>query len=183
MKILSQNKHPLSSGDCLHPTDHKHRSWVIVFTGSLMKGIKTCSRLTMSEEWFSDLAVIAMYYSERFEVEVKIRARRNMSGSLCKGSSKKALSRESVWLNRRVKKETNNYCCCTVLLVLNIVSHIWQIYTSEIKMKKIYISKHYPPFLLPHSFGPGMFALNSHTYNPLFDEILDQSLKVFFLVV
>ena len=26
---------------------------------------------------------------------------------------------------------------------------------------------------LPHSFGPGMFALNFHTYNPLFKKILD----------
>ena len=36
----------------------------------MMKRIKTCSRSTMSEERFSDLAVIATYYSERFEVKV-----------------------------------------------------------------------------------------------------------------
>ena len=36
---------------------------------SLMKRIKTCTRSTMSEEYFSDLAVIAMHYPERFEVE------------------------------------------------------------------------------------------------------------------
>ena len=40
-------------------------------------------------------------------------------------------------------------------------------------MTKIYIFKHYPPLSLPHSFGPGTFALNSHTYNPLFEKILD----------
>ena len=34
---------------------------------SLMKRIKTCTRSTMSEERFSDLAVIAMHYPERFE--------------------------------------------------------------------------------------------------------------------
>jgi len=36
---------------------------------SLMKRIKTYSRSPMSEERFSDLAVIAMHYSERFEVD------------------------------------------------------------------------------------------------------------------
>ena len=49
-------------------------------------------------------------------------------------------------------------------------------------MKKIYIFKHNPnpnlnlsPF--PHSFGPGTFALNSHTYKPLFEKILDPPLS------
>ena len=44
-------------------------------------------------------------------------------------------------------------------------------------MKKIYIFKHYPPppLPLPHSFGPGTFALHSH-YNPLFEKILDPPL-------
>ena len=46
-------------------------------------------------------------------------------------------------------------------------------------MKKIYIFKHYlpppAPFPLPHSFGPGTFALHSH-YNPLFEKILDPPL-------
>ena len=36
---------------------------------SLMKRIKTCTRSTMSEVYSSDLAVIAMHYPERFEVE------------------------------------------------------------------------------------------------------------------
>ena len=37
----------------------------------LMKWIKTCS--TMSEEWFSNLAVIVMYYSKRFaQIEVEV---------------------------------------------------------------------------------------------------------------
>ena len=53
----------------------------------------------------------------------------------------------------------------------SLVSQIWQIYTSEVKMKKIYIFKHDPPLPLPHSFGPGTFALHSH-YNPLFEKIL-----------
>ena len=35
----------------------------------LMKRIKTCTRSTMSEERFSDLAVIAMHYLERFVVD------------------------------------------------------------------------------------------------------------------
>ena len=36
---------------------------------SLMKRIKTCTRSTMSEQRFSDLAVIAMLFPERFEVD------------------------------------------------------------------------------------------------------------------
>ena len=36
---------------------------------SLMKRIKTCTRSTMSEERFSDLAVIAMHYPKRFELD------------------------------------------------------------------------------------------------------------------
>ena len=44
-------------------------------------------------------------------------------------------------------------------------------------MKEIYIYKHYPP--LPHSFGPGTFALKSHTYNPLFEKILDPPLDFY----
>ena len=36
---------------------------------SLMKRIKTCTRSTMSEERISDLAVIAMPYPEKFEVD------------------------------------------------------------------------------------------------------------------
>ena len=60
-----------------------------------------------------------------------------------------------------------------------MVSRIWQIY-SEIKMKKIYIFITLP---LPHSFGPGMFALNSHSYNPLFEKILDPPLKFHIRVI
>ena len=80
---------------------------------SLIKWIKTCSRSTTPEKRFSDLAV------DRHVLLRVIRGRRDMLASLDKGSSKKALSYQSVWLNRRVKKETNNYRCCTVLLVLN----------------------------------------------------------------
>ena len=54
-------------------------------------------------------------------------------------------------------------------------------------MKKIYIFKHNPnpnaPPPLPHSFGPGMFALNSHSYNPLFEKILDPPLKFHIRVI
>ena len=55
---------------------------------SLMKRIKTCTRSTMSEERFSDLAVIAMHYPERFEVDeiceafVKAHPRRLFQASL-----------------------------------------------------------------------------------------------------
>ena len=36
---------------------------------SLMKRIKTCTRSTMCEERFPDLAIIAMHYPERLEVD------------------------------------------------------------------------------------------------------------------
>ena len=42
-------------------------------------------------------------------------------------------------------------------------------------MKKIYIFKHDLPSH-PHSFCSGTFALNSHTYNPLFEKIVDPPL-------
>ena len=57
---------------------------------SLMKRIKTYSRSRMSEERFSDLAVIAMHYSERFEVDeicqafVKAHPRRLFQANLIK---------------------------------------------------------------------------------------------------
>ena len=47
-------------------------------------------------------------------------------------------------------------------------------------MKKIYIFKHNPnpnALPLPHSFAPGTFAMNSHSYNPLFQKILDAPLQ------
>ena len=61
-------------------------------------------------------SLISQTDSDRHALLRKIwgRGRRDMPGSFCKGSSKKALSSWSVWLNRRVKKETNNYPCCTV---------------------------------------------------------------------
>ena len=42
-------------------------------------------------------------------------------------------------------------------------------------MSKIYVFKHYPPPPPPPPpfLGCGTFALNSHTYNPLFEKILD----------
>ena len=36
---------------------------------SLMKRIKTCTRSAMCEERFPDLAIIAVHYPERFEVD------------------------------------------------------------------------------------------------------------------
>ena len=55
--------------------------------------------------------------------------------------------------------------------------------SSEIQNKtEIYIfrrnpnSNRSPTRHLFHSFGPGTFALNSHTYNPLFGKILDPPL-------
>ena len=44
-------------------------------------------------------------------------------------------------------------------------------------MSKIYVFKHYPPTPPPPPFlGPGRFALNSHTYYPVFEKILDPPL-------
>ena len=139
---------------------------------SLMKWIKTFSRSKTSEERFSDLAV------DRHVLLRVIRGRWGMPASLCKGSSKKALSCQSVWLKRRVKKETKNYHCCTVLLVLNnSVSNLTNLYLWNQNIENLRIQTLPSNSPLPHSFGPGMFALNSHTYNPLFEKILDPPLK------
>ena len=40
-------------------------------------------------------------------------------------------------------------------------------------MSKIYVFKYYAPTPPPPFLGPGTFALNSRTYNPLFEKILD----------
>ena len=97
-----------------------------------MKWIKTWSRSRTLEERFSDLA------ADRHILLREIRGRRDKPASLCKlqeGSFKLICLRD-------------NYRCCTVLLVrLMIVSQIWQIYTSSIKLSKIYVFKHYPPNL------------------------------------
>ena len=58
--------------------------------------------------------------------------------------------------------------------------------SSEIQMKKSTYSDDNrltltlpptPPHL-SHSFGPGTFALSSHTYNPLFEKIPDPPLQL-----
>ena len=112
----------------------------------------------MSEERFSDLAVIAMHYSERFEVDetcqafVKARPRRLFQASIV------------CLIKLTGKKETNNYHCCPLLLVLNNSA----LNSCEIKMKKIYILKQKPNGNNPtppsspsltHSLGSGAFAL------------------------
>ena len=63
---------------------------------SLMKWIKTCSRSTTPEGRFSDLAV------DPHVLLWVIQGRRDMPASLYKGSSKKALSCQSVWLRKKV---------------------------------------------------------------------------------
>ena len=44
-------------------------------------------------------------------------------------------------------------------------------------MSKIYVFKHCPPTPPSPFLGPRTFALNSHTYNPLFEKILDPPLR------
>ena len=69
----------------------------------------------------------------------------------CSQANSRKLSSWFVWLNIHVEKERNNYISLfPELLVLNIASHIWKIYTSQIKMKKIYIL--YYPSPSPPSF-------------------------------
>ena len=113
---------------------------------SLMKWIKTCSRSTTPEERFSDLAV------DRHVLLWVIRGRRYMPASLYTGSSKKALSCQSVWLNRRVKKETKNYRCWTVLLVLtNSVSNLTNLYLWNKNIETLRIQTLPSNCPLPHS--------------------------------
>ena len=132
-----------------------------------MKWIKICSgSLTMSGERFSDLAAITMYYFGRFEVKVD---------EICQEAFVKAHTRKlsswSVWLNSRAKKERNNYISLfPVLLVLNIASHIWKMYTSQIKMKKIYILKHYPSPPPPSFPRPWDICLELSYLQPLIEK-------------
>jgi len=91
-----------------------------------MKWIKTCS--TKSEERFSNLAVIVMYYSKRFaQIEVEV-------DKICQEALVRTHPRRPFqaslfdWISyRQVKKETNNYHCCTVLVVLRLGmgAHNW----------------------------------------------------------
>ena len=67
---------------------------------SLMKRIKTRTRSTMSEEHFSDVAVIAMHYPERFKVD-----------EICEAFVKVHHRRLRCWINAEVCRETtNNHC-------------------------------------------------------------------------
>ena len=67
----------------------------------------------MPKEQLSDLAVIAIYYSERFEVDEICQA---FAKARPRCSFKLALVCLTKWLG---KKKTSNYRCCTVLIVLN----------------------------------------------------------------
>ena len=92
-----------------------------------MKWTKTCSRSTTPEERFSDLPV------NRHVLLWVIRGRRDLS---C----------QSVWLSRRVKKETKIYRCCTVLLVLNnTVSNLTNLYLWNQNIENLRIQTLYPP--------------------------------------
>ena len=138
----------------LHPTNHKRRIWAVVLTDKMNQDL---FRSTTPEERFSDLAV------DRQVLLRVIRGRRDMPASLYKGSSKKALSCQSVWLNKRVKKETNNYRCCTVLLVLiNSVSNLTNLYLWNQNVENLRIQTLLSNSPLPRSFGPvGKHGLDS----------------------
>ena len=121
---------------------------------SLMKWIKTCSGSTTPEERFSDLAV------HRHVLLWVIRGRRDMPASLYTGSSKKALSCQSVWLNRRVKKKRQkNYRSWTVLLVLtNSVSNLTNLYLwnqniETLRIQTLPSNSPPSPFLWPWDVG------------------------------
>ena len=126
------------------------------------------------EERFSDLAVIATHYSERFEVEVdeicqqafvKAHPRRFFQASLFVSCLPAFLIKQLSLLH------------CTLSRSLMIVSHIWQIHTI---LKWKWTKWTYSNITLtPSAFlRPGTFALNSHTYNPLFEKIVDPPLFI-----
>ena len=104
------------------------------------------------EERFSDLAVIATHYSERFEVEVdeicqqafvKAHPRRTFQASLFVSCLPAFLIKQLSLLH------------CTLSRSLMIVSqYLTNLYQSEVKMKKIDIFKHYPsPSRIPLALG------------------------------
>ena len=107
----------------------------------------------MSEERFSDLAVIAMHHFERFEVDETCQA-------FVKAHPRRLFQASIVCLIKLTgKKETNNYHCCPLLLVLNNSA----LNSCEIEMKKIYIFKQKPngnnPTLPPPPPSPIPLAL------------------------
>ena len=68
----------------------------------------------MPEERFSDLAVIVTYYSERFEVEVDEICQQ----AFLKAHPRRIFNFKLVCLSLVYPPfSSNNYCCCTVLLV------------------------------------------------------------------
>ena len=117
-----------------------------------MKWIKAYSRSTMPEERFSDLAVIATHYSERFEVEVD---------EICQQAFVEAHPRRLFQASLFVSclpaffNQTAIVVTLYSLSVLNdSVSYLTKLYQSEVKMKKIDIFKHYPPpYRIPLALG------------------------------
>ena len=57
------------------------------------------------------------------------------------------------------------------------VDEIWWI-VPQISLKSKWKTLPPTPPHFSHSFGPGTFALSSHTYNPLFEKILDPPLEL-----
>ena len=58
----------------------------------------------------------------------------------------------------------------------NSVSKLTNLYLFNQNVENLYIQILPSNSPLPHSIGPGTFALISHTYNPLFEKILDPPL-------
>ena len=73
------------------------------------------------------------------------------------------------------------WSCSDCHAVVEVDDEIWIVPQIPLKSKwKIYIFRHNlnsnlppPPTYLSHSFGPGTFALNSHTYKRRFEKIVD----------
>ena len=59
---------------------------------------------------------------------------------------------------------------------MNNTSNSFEIQNKKSTYSDVTLTLTLPPPYLFHSFGPGTFALNSHTYNPVFEKILDPTL-------
>ena len=72
------------------------------------------------------------------------------------------------------------WSCSDRHAIVEVDDEIWIVPQISLKKKSTYsditLTLTLPPSHLSHSFGPGTFALNSDTYKPLFEKIVDPPL-------
>ena len=98
MLFQTPNIHHLHLTACALQIISVEDGWSLLLT----KRIKTCTRSVMSEECFSDLAVIAMHSPEKLEVDKMYEA--------CVNAHPRRLFQATLFDYELCKETTNNYC-------------------------------------------------------------------------